>query len=167
MLGAFRRRAGDGPKSSCAPAARSRGPPTPGHNRFRLVGAIGQLPHVTGGVGPLGPAGGHQVSRDGSIVGMRTVQFDRQFDRLRTAAPNGATSTARRFAGPSLRGGSHRRADLPPGALHRAPARRIGIFAAIVIMLIAFGSVVAMGLPILTALLGVGIGYGLVACSAS
>ena len=38
----------------------------------------------------------------------------------------------------------------------------IGILAAIIIMLIAFGSVVAMGLPILIALVGVGIGFGLV-----
>jgi hypothetical protein len=35
--------------------------------------------------------------------------------------------------------------------------------AAVVVMLLAFGSVVAMGLPILTALLGVGIGYGILA----
>jgi RND superfamily putative drug exporter len=35
--------------------------------------------------------------------------------------------------------------------------------AAVVVMLLAFGSVVAMGLPILTALLGVGMGYGILA----
>ncbi len=39
----------------------------------------------------------------------------------------------------------------------------IGISAAIIIMLLAFGSVVAMGLPILTALVGIGAGYGVVA----
>ena len=39
----------------------------------------------------------------------------------------------------------------------------IGISAAIIIMLLAFGSVVAMGLPILTALVGIGVGYGVVA----
>ncbi|MQY31361.1 MMPL family transporter [Nocardia aurantia] len=43
------------------------------------------------------------------------------------------------------------------------PSEGIGIGAAIVIMLVAFGSVVAMGLPILTALVGVGAGYGVVA----
>jgi RND superfamily putative drug exporter len=32
--------------------------------------------------------------------------------------------------------------------------------AAVVIMLLAFGSVVAMGLPILTALAGMGVGFG-------
>ena len=38
----------------------------------------------------------------------------------------------------------------------------IGITAAIVIMLLAFGSVVAMGLPLLIALTGVGLGFGIV-----
>ena len=38
-----------------------------------------------------------------------------------------------------------------------------GITAAIIIMLLAFGSVVAMGLPIITALVGIGVGFGVVA----
>ena len=40
------------------------------------------------------------------------------------------------------------------------PAELIGILAAVVILLIAFGSVLAMGLPIVTALFGIGIGLG-------
>ena len=42
------------------------------------------------------------------------------------------------------------------------PAELIGILAAIVILLVAFGSLLAMGLPILIALFGIGIGLGLV-----
>ena len=34
----------------------------------------------------------------------------------------------------------------------------VGLFAAVIILLFAFGSVVAMGLPILTALFGLGVG---------
>src|SRR5205823_9280011 len=44
----------------------------------------------------------------------------------------------------------------PPGA-----TEAIGIGAAIVILLLSFGSVLAMGLPILTALFGIGIGLSL------
>ncbi len=47
-----------------------------------------------------------------------------------------------------------------PGGL--GPAELIGILAAIVILLVAFGSLLAMGLPILVALFGIGIGLGLV-----
>ena len=39
-------------------------------------------------------------------------------------------------------------------------ATAVGLLAAIVILLIAFGSFVAMGLPIVTALLGLGVGLG-------
>ena len=41
------------------------------------------------------------------------------------------------------------------------PSEGIGITAAIIIMLLAFGSVVAMGLPVITALAGLGIGIAL------
>ena len=47
-------------------------------------------------------------------------------------------------------------AKISPGA-----SEGIGITAAIIIMLLAFGSVVAMGLPIITALFGLGIGVAL------
>ena len=47
-----------------------------------------------------------------------------------------------------------------PGGL--GPAELIGILAAIVILLVAFGSLLAMGLPILIALFGIGIGLGFV-----
>jgi RND superfamily putative drug exporter len=45
----------------------------------------------------------------------------------------------------------------PPGA-----SEGIGVIAAIIILLIAFGSVLAMGLPIVTALFGIGIGISIV-----
>ena len=41
----------------------------------------------------------------------------------------------------------------------------IGILAAVVILLLAFGSLLAMGLPIMTALFGIGIGLAVVICS--
>ncbi len=44
----------------------------------------------------------------------------------------------------------------PPGT------EAIGLLAAVVILLVAFGSVLAMGLPIATALFGIGVGFGVV-----
>ena len=55
-------------------------------------------------------------------------------------------------------GGAH----VPGAAAAPGPAELIGILAAIIILLVAFGSVLAMGLPILIALFGIGIGFGLV-----
>ena len=70
---------------------------------------------------------------------------------------------ARSYAGPGLQvalGGAPISAVVSPSP---GSSEGIGISAAIVIMLLAFGSVVAMGLPILTALAGVGVGFGVVA----
>ncbi len=47
------------------------------------------------------------------------------------------------------------------------PSEILGIVAAIIILLVAFGSLIAMGLPILTALLGVGIATALVQLSSA
>ena len=49
-------------------------------------------------------------------------------------------------------------ADRPP----EGNADLIGLLAAVIILLFAFGSVVAMGLPILTALLGLGVGIAII-----
>ena len=54
-------------------------------------------------------------------------------------------------------GDPERPAQPPPGA-----ATAIGLVAAIVVLLLTFGSVVAMGLPIITALIGLGTGLSLV-----
>ena len=127
----------------------------------RLVGEIGDLPHVSGVAGPLGAGAESQVSPDGSTA-FATVQFDRQSDQLPGAAVKRVIATALRFSRPGFQVALvgepiSRASSSSPGS-----SEAIGIIAAIVIMLIAFGSVVATGLPILTALLGVGIGYGLV-----
>ena len=128
----------------------------------RLVATIAPLPHVTAVVNPLSRRGAGQVSQSRRIA-YATVQFDQQADDLPHAAVNRVITRAEhaRSAGFDVQvGGSPITAvqNLSPGS-----SEGIGIVAAIVIMLLAFGSVVAMGLPIITALLGVGIGYGLVA----
>ncbi len=49
--------------------------------------------------------------------------------------------------------------EVVPGVTHEAPSSELlGLGVAVVVLLFAFGSVLAMGLPILTALLGLGIG---------
>ena len=64
-------------------------------------------------------------------------------------------------------------AKLPPGAqleyggqvfgtFEFPPSEALGILAAVLILLFAFGSVLAMGLPIGTALFGLGVGFGIV-----
>jgi RND superfamily putative drug exporter len=115
------------------------------------------LPHVSGVRSPFGPAGVGQVSRNGHTA-YGVVQFDTTTDNVSKSDAKKLVDTARGAAGPGfdveLVGGPVDKAVFAtPGA-----SESVGVLAAIVIMLIAFGSVIAMGLPILVALFGIGAG---------
>ena len=127
----------------------------------RLVAALRPLPHVSGVVGPFDRQAHHQISSSRTIA-FAQVQFDEQAGTLPNSAAVRVIDAARRFDAPgfsvALDGSPISSAEnLAPGS-----SEGIGITAAILIMLLAFGSVIAMGLPVITALLGVGIGFGLV-----
>jgi len=126
----------------------------------RVVASLRPLAHVTGVTSPFTPAGAHQVSSHADIA-FAVVQFDTTTDNLPPGAINRVIHTAEAPARPGFQialGGYpiSSVAKISPGA-----SEGIGITAAIIIMLLAFGSVVAMGLPIITALFGLGIGVAL------
>ncbi len=76
-----------------------------------------------------------------------------------TPAIKKVVSTAESFGTPAYRVAVGGQAiELVSGAAPGS-SEGFGIFAAIIIMLLAFGSVVAMGLPIITALFGIAIGF--------
>jgi putative drug exporter of the RND superfamily len=124
----------------------------------RLVDALRSLPHVSAVVSPLSPQGATQIARNGRVAYLR-VQFDEQAGNLPTPAIKKVLATAESFGTPAYRVAVGGQAiELVSG---NAPgsSEGFGIFAAIIIMLLAFGSVVAMGLPIITALFGIAIGF--------
>ena len=124
----------------------------------RLVDALRSLPHVSAVVSPFSPQGATQVARNRHIAYLR-VQFDEQAGNLPTSAIKKVVTTAESFGTPAYRvavGGQA--VELVSGAAPGS-SEGFGIFAAIIIMLLAFGSVVAMGLPIITALFGIAIGF--------
>jgi putative drug exporter of the RND superfamily len=126
----------------------------------RLVRRIEPLPHVVSVTSPFSAAGTHQVARDGHIA-YAVVQFDTTSDHLPAAAVNTviATAEAARHQGFAVALGGDPISTVITAA--PGPSEGIGITAAILIMLLAFGSVVAMGLPIITALFGLGVGIAL------
>lgn len=124
-----------------------------------MVHAIRPLAHVSEVVSPFSPAGAHQISRDGHIAYLQ-LSFNESTGTLPTGAINHVIAAARSFDAPGYKvalGGPA--IDLVAGG-EPGSSEGVGIFAAIIIMLLAFGSVVAMGLPILTALFGIGVGVG-------
>jgi putative drug exporter of the RND superfamily len=124
------------------------------------VARVARLPHVTGVISPYAP-GQHAISRDGTIA-FATVSFDERANALPKAAVDRVVSSAE-----SARSGT---LDVQLGGqaieqAQQAPlgfATVVGIAAAIVILLISFGSLAAMGLPIATALLGLLAGIGVI-----
>ena len=117
-----------------------------------------RIPHVTGVISPYA-AQGRRISADGTI-GFATVQFDQLARDLPQAAGQQLVDEVQAANGRGVQveaGGNVVQSVVRP----RVPSSEfLGLLAAIVILLIAFGSVIAMGLPIVTALFGLGVGLG-------
>jgi RND superfamily putative drug exporter len=119
------------------------------------------LPHVSDVTGPY-QNGAAQISSDGRIA-FATVTFDEQAPALSKPTVARVISTAKQASSPALQ------VELGGAAIEQAQtvsfggASALGLAAAVVVLLIAFGSFLAMGLPIVTALLGLGTGFGAIA----
>jgi RND superfamily putative drug exporter len=124
------------------------------------LGRIARLPHVTGVVSPYAP-GAHAISRDRTI-GFATVTFDHRANALPKRAVNRVITAAESVRSPTLQ------VELGGQAIEQAQqaslgfATVVGIAAAIIILLLSLGSFSAMGLPIATALFGLGAGVGVI-----
>jgi RND superfamily putative drug exporter len=125
-----------------------------------MLAKVAALPHVTGVDSPYSPGGAHAVSADGKIA-FATVNFDKRANLLATTSIERVISVAESARSSQLEvqlgGQAIEQAQKP--SLGTATA--VGLIAAMIILFITFGSLLAMGLPIGTALLGLGTGIGL------
>ena len=124
-----------------------------------MVKKLSNLPHVSVVRSPFNPSS-HQIAPSQHIA-FAVVQFNQDAPTISKDSVSKVVDAARSFDRPgyqvALGGG-------PIGKVITAapgPSEGAGILGAMIIMLIAFGSVVAMGLPILTALFGIAIGFAL------
>jgi putative drug exporter of the RND superfamily len=126
-----------------------------------MLARVSHLPEVASVASPYLPGGKVQISADGRTA-YAMVNFTQQADNLNKADINRVVAVARAAREPGLA------VELGGWAISKteeAPvssASAIGIGAAAVILLFAFGSLFAMMLPILTAVAGVGSGLLLV-----
>lgn len=123
---------------------------------------ISTLPHVASVISPYGPQASHTVSSDGRIA-FATVVFDEKANELPNAAVERVQKTAfaARQAGLQVEMGGQAVESTQRAGFGLSTA--VGLLAAIVVLLITFGSFIAMGLPIATALAGLGTGLGVIA----
>jgi RND superfamily putative drug exporter len=121
-----------------------------------------KLPHVSEVASPYTPGGAAAISKDGEIA-YATVQYDVTTDKLEKDDLKKLVSIGRDANGSGLQ------VEIGGAPIEEVRAEEegdssfaIGLLAAVVILLLTFGSVVAMGLPLLTALFALGVGLSLV-----
>ena len=131
----------------------------------RMAGVLRQIatmPEVAAVASPYGPRGASQVSRSGHIA-YATVQFTGQASNLAKADVTRVINAAEAARAPGLDvqlgGQAIGSVQQPPVGVSSA----VGVLAAAVVLFIAFGSLLAMVLPIVTAIAGVGSGLMAVA----
>ena len=126
----------------------------------RAVTDLSDLPHVIGVSNPL-EAGG-ALAPDGSI-GFASVAYDQAADQLGFEPYDQLAAVVEEVRGAGLQveiGGEYGSFGAQQDDV--GSSEMVGLLAAVVILLIAFGSVVAMGLPIGTALFGLFTGIGMI-----
>src|SRR3954447_2686629 len=121
-----------------------------------MLAKVGKGPHGVGGVGPYSKAGASQVSKDGQTA-YATVNMDKlpqdipkeSYDKLIDTAQGAATENLQVELGGN---GIEQAEAKPPGG----PTEFIGVFLAAIVLYIAFGSIFAMFLPLLSAIFALG-----------
>jgi putative drug exporter of the RND superfamily len=117
------------------------------------VSNLKKTPHVNAAVSPLSPEGASQLSKDKKI-GYISVTLDVGQGSLTDGDANAVLDAAdpAKKAGLQTAVGGYIGQELSKA--DSGNSDKIGILAAVIILLLVFGSAVAMGLPIITAVLG-------------
>jgi putative drug exporter of the RND superfamily len=123
---------------------------------------VEKLPHVSEVSSPYESGGAAAISDDGEIA-YATVQFNVTTDKLRDGEVEKVMTTAQNAGGEGLQvelGGAP--VEEVRGEEEEGFSEAVGLLAAIVVLLLSFGSVVAMGLPVVTALFALGVGISVI-----
>ena len=120
-----------------------------------LIKGIRELPHVVAVTAPWDPTGAAQVSADGTTA-YATVQLNSSAARFPVEEATDMIHLAAdtRQAGVQIELAGQAIDNAQQGSIG---SEGIGLLVAALVLLIAFGSLVAMGLPLATALFGVGV----------
>jgi RND superfamily putative drug exporter len=126
----------------------------------RMLSEVAHLPHVVSVVSPYSPFGAHQVSPDGTIA-FATVHFDEQAQDLPHPAIERVISVAQAvqrrdltvaLTGPAIENVQPQQSNVSTG---------LGVVFALIVLGLAFGAFFSAVIPILTALVAIGIGFSI------
>ena len=101
-----------------------------------------------------------EIAPDGRIA---TASFTLLSDQGQDARTKAAVEDLKKLAEPLENAGGVASTNWRFDEMEMPASEMLGVLAAIVVLLVAFGSLLAMGLPIITALLGIGIATSLIA----
>jgi RND superfamily putative drug exporter len=128
-----------------------------------MFARVAKLPHVADVISPYaGAASGKSISANGRIA-FATVVFNEKANNLPKEAGERVVHVARAAGRTGLQ------VELGGQAIEETEqagfgiSTAVGLLAAIIVLLLTFGSLIAMGLPIVTALFGLGTGLGVIA----
>jgi RND superfamily putative drug exporter len=125
-----------------------------------MLAKVDKVPHVSNIVSPYQPEGSTQVSKDGKVA-FATVTFNKQAQNLSMAVAQDLVNTARAADGPGLNVAVS--GELAEQAVRPSfGGTGIGVLLAAIVLLLVFGSLFAMALPILSALASLGTAVGLI-----
>jgi RND superfamily putative drug exporter len=120
-----------------------------------LLARVSKLPHVAEVVSPYGPAGAVQVSPD-RMTAFATVNYDKRANLLPADTGKPLLAEVQAVHVPGLQLAAGGQVVEQAEGFSVGPATAVGVIAALIILLITFGSLAAAGMPIVTA------GFGLI-----
>jgi putative drug exporter of the RND superfamily len=120
-----------------------------------LLAKVDRMPHVVGVISPYSVHGAGQVSRD-ERTAFATVSYDKRANSLPDATGKPVLNAVNAVNVPGLRIAAGGQVIEQAEGFSIGPATVVGAIAALVILLITFGSLLAAGLPLITA------GFGLI-----
>ncbi|HEY2654039.1 MAG TPA: MMPL family transporter, partial [Solirubrobacteraceae bacterium] len=126
-----------------------------------LLAKVSAMPHVVGVISPYSPRGDVQVSRDRTTA-FATVIYDKRANLLPDTTGKPVLNAINAVHVPGLKIAAGGQVIEQAEGFSIGPATAVGAIAALVILLITFGSLVAASMPLITAGLGLITGVALI-----
>ncbi len=129
-----------------------------------LLAHVSRMPHVVSVISPYGPAGDFAISRDGRTA-FATINYSQRANLLPNSTGQPVISAINAVHVPGLRIAAGGQVIENAQGFSVGPATTVGVIAAMIILLLTFGSLIAAGMPLITAGLGLITGIALVGLS--
>ncbi|HEY2771108.1 MAG TPA: MMPL family transporter [Solirubrobacteraceae bacterium] len=126
-----------------------------------LLAKVQKMPHVVGVSSPYSSAGAAQVSKDGRTA-FAVVDYDKRANLLPDTTGKPVLDAIDKINVPRLKVAAGGQVIEQAEGFSIGPATGVGVIAALLILLLTFGSLIAAGMPLITAGFGLITGIGLI-----